>query len=137
MLLLDAGVWIAAARPWEVSHHAAAAILAARRSGDISVAALDLTLYEVANVMTVRARGPEAADSVVKRITTLCGRGLVRADRRLVEIAIALAAEHGLSVYDASYVAVARPRAWTLVSCDRDLLEPGFAVPPDAVELGG
>lgn len=42
--------------------------------------------------------------------------------------------EHGLSAYDAAYVAAARRNGWQLVSLDvRDLVSKGLAVTPDAV----
>ena len=41
--------------------------------------------------------------------------------------------EHGLSAYDAAYVAAARRNGWQLVSPDvRDLVSKGLAVTPDA-----
>jgi predicted nucleic acid-binding protein len=51
--------------------------------------------------------------------------------RRTVEIA----AEHGLTAYDAAYVTVARRHDWTLVSTDiADLVSKGLAVAPDAAD---
>jgi predicted nucleic acid-binding protein len=44
-----------------------------------------------------------------------------------------LSVEHGLTAYDAAYVAVARRYDWQLVSTDvRDLVSKGLAVTPDA-----
>jgi len=44
-----------------------------------------------------------------------------------------LALEHGLTSYDAVYVAVARRYDWQLVSTDiEDLVSKGFAITPDA-----
>lgn len=41
--------------------------------------------------------------------------------------------EHGLTAYDAAYVAAARRNGWQLVSLDvRDLVSRGLAVTPDA-----
>lgn len=43
--------------------------------------------------------------------------------------------EHGLTAYDAAYVAAARRNGWQLVSLDvRDLVSKGFAVTPDAAD---
>ncbi len=43
--------------------------------------------------------------------------------------------EHGLSAYDAAYVAASRRDGWTLVSTDiRDLVSKGLAVTPDAAD---
>lgn len=43
------------------------------------------------------------------------------------------ASEHGLTAYDAAYVAAARRNGWRLVSLDiRDLVSKGLAITPDA-----
>ena len=49
--------------------------------------------------------------------------------------AVEVAREHGISAYDAAYVAAARRNGWTLVSADiRDLVSKGLAVAPDAAD---
>jgi len=51
----------------------------------------------------------------------------------IVPMTLALAGDHGLSAYDASYVAAALREGWTLVSTDlRDLVSKGLAITPDA-----
>jgi predicted nucleic acid-binding protein len=50
-----------------------------------------------------------------------------------MEVTAELSVEHGLTGYDAAYVAVARRYDWQLVSTDvRDLVSKGLAVTPDA-----
>jgi predicted nucleic acid-binding protein len=45
---------------------------------------------------------------------------------------VAVVAEHGLTAYDATYVAVARRYGWTLVSTDiKDLVSRELALTPD------
>lgn len=129
MLLLDANVWVAAGMGDSRFHVQAAAVT----RGDAAVAALDLTLYEVLNVVGRQYRLPEQAQRLVKAILRTCGEGLIRVDDGLgAEIAEAVA-EHGLSAYDAAYVAAARRYGWQLVSLDvRDLVSKGLAVTPDA-----
>jgi predicted nucleic acid-binding protein len=57
--------------------------------------------------------------------------GLVRCDEGLVAAAAELAGTHGLSAYDAAYVAAAARIGARLVSCDlRDLVSPGHALSP-------
>jgi predicted nucleic acid-binding protein len=57
--------------------------------------------------------------------------GLVRADTALLAAAAALALEHGISVYDAAYLAAARAARARLVSCDvADLVLRDLAVLP-------
>lgn len=95
--------------------------------------ALDLTLFEVANVVAVKARKPERAKRLSTLIVKRCGNQVLRVDLDLNEAAIAVAAEHGLTAYDAAYVAAARRYGWTLVSADiQDLVSRGLAVTPDA-----
>jgi predicted nucleic acid-binding protein len=131
-LLLDSGVWLAS-RDVDDDHHPYALELLA---GSRPIAALDLTLYEVANV-GIRSWGSAARARVVAELVqTVCSDTLVRADDIHVEQAIEIAAEHGISVYDASYAAAARRHGWTLVSTDhRDLVGRGLAIAPkDALD---
>ena len=54
-------------------------------------------------------------------------------EAELIESGLEVAAEHGLTAYDAAYVAAARRHDWTLVSADiADLVSKGLAVAPDA-----
>ena len=130
MLLLDASVWVAAGIPANPSHEQAAALA----HGDVSVAALDLTLYEVVNAVASGYRQPDQAQRIAHAILRTCGDDLIRVDRGLAEEIAEVVAEHGLSAYDAAYVAAARRNGWQLVSLDvRDLVSKGLAVTPDAV----
>lgn len=132
VLLVDASTWVAASDQDDRFHAAAAAlVLAIERP----VAALDLTLYEVANALGVRRRRPDNAVYLNRLIVERCGRDLVAVDLDLIGAGLELSAEHGLSAYDAAYVAVARRNEWTLVSADiRDLVSKGLAVAPDAAD---
>lgn len=130
MLLLDASIWIAAATPDNRWRLAAASLI---RQPPRPLAALDLTLYEVANVVGVRYGDPAGASTVASLVRRRSRDRLVALDPELFDAALALAAEHGLSAYDAAYVAAARRNGWTLVSIDvRDLVSKGLAVTPDA-----
>lgn len=132
MLLLDAGVWIAAKDADERYFEAARALVV---DTGRPVAALDLTLYEAANVVAARWRQPRAARELCRMIAARCGDRLVTADPHLLDSAIDVMAEHGLTAYDAAYVAAARQHGWTLVSCDvADLVSKGLAVAPDAAD---
>lgn len=129
MHLLDASVWIAARRQNERHHVAARQLVEAR--GGTGLAALDLTLYEVANVAIRSWGSARSARRLADLVRAACGANIARVDAETIERAIALADEHGLSVYDAAYVAVAEVNDWTLVSGDRrDLVEPGHAITP-------
>jgi predicted nucleic acid-binding protein len=129
MLLLDAGVWVASKdaddRYFEVARPL---VLDPERV----VGALDLTLYEVANVVGAREGRKGAALDLIRTIAARCEDRVVAVDAELAEAAISIAVEHGLSAYDAAYVAAARAHDMTLVSTDiADLVSKGLAVAPD------
>lgn len=129
LLLVDASVWVAAGIPANPSHESAAALA----HGGVAVAALDLTLYEVINAVAKGYRQPDQAQRITQAILRTCGDDLVRVDRGLGDEIAKVVAEHGLSAYDAAYVAAARRNGWQLVSLDvRDLVSKGLAVTPDA-----
>lgn len=130
-LLLDAGVWVAAGDPADrFCAPSRAIVLGFERP----LAALDLTLYEVANV-AVRGGRPEAARHLARLIVTRCDRRLATVDEELAMQAARVASEHGLTAYDAAYVAIAQSHGWQLVSTDiRDLVSKGLAVAPDAAD---
>jgi predicted nucleic acid-binding protein len=128
LFLLDANVWVAAGAAVGPSRAAAGRLV----RSDVSLAALDLTLYEVANVVAKRYGDPQEAQRITQAILRTCGNDLLRVDRELIDEAIDVVAEHGLSSYDAAYVAAARRYGWQLVSLDvRDLVSKGLAVTPD------
>ncbi len=133
-LLLDSCVWLAWARPdGERDHAAANEIVDRRQRGELELRLLDLTPYEVGNTVIRRWRLPAArADGFVARVLNIAGLPLVptAAERRAAN---ALAEEHGLSVYDATYAAVAKERQLTLVSGDGALLAAGLATAPTEV----
>lgn len=132
MLLVDASVWIGARDP-EDRFHAGARKLVLDFSRP--VAALDLTIYEVANVMGARRNQPEEARYLLQTLATRCGEGIVAIGSELIEAALEIAVEYKLTAYDAAYVAVARRHGWTLVSTDiADLVSKGLAVAPDAAD---
>ncbi len=126
-LLLDSGVWLASQDGDNPHHRPALALL----DGNRRCTALDLTLYEVANVAVRTWRDRERADVVARLVSATCADTLVRIDETVVARAIEVAEEHGISVYDATYAAVSRLNGWTLVSTDiRDLVSRGLAVTP-------
>lgn len=131
MLLLDASVWVAATDEDDRYHASSRAITVA--GGEL--AALDLTLYEVANVVTRRFKAAAPARAAVHAVLAASGR-IVRADTDTITDTVGIAAEHGLSAYDAAYVAAARRHDWTLVSTDiRDLVSQGLAVTPEDASI--
>ncbi len=130
LLLLDASVWIATVDESDRFEPVARELVLHTAK---QAAALDLTLYEVANVVGSRWRKHERARKLCHSIQHQCAKTMVRIDRELIESTLELAAEWKLSGYDAAYVAVARRYDWQLVSTDiRDLVSKGLAITPDA-----
>ena len=116
----------------------ARALRAAHVTGEISVHILDLAMYEVGNVLLRALRWP--ADDVADQLddlVTVCGTPLVMQHDWLHDAAT-LAAEHGLTFYDAAWAASARGLAIQLVSADRALVAAGLALAPStaARDLG-
>lgn len=134
-LLLDSSVWLAWLRADDEPNHAAATQIVQRRlDRSAELRLLDLTLYEIGNVIVRAWRRPcTLADGFIERVMRVAnGAPLVPtpAERRAAH---AMADEHGLSVYDATYAAVARERRLTLVSGGARLVGAGLASAPGAV----
>ncbi|MGC1850999.1 MAG: PIN domain-containing protein [Solirubrobacterales bacterium] len=132
MLLLDASVWVAAKDGKDRYFESARPLVL---DPTHPVAALDLTFYEVANGLGARRGHHVAAAELCQTIVERCPGTILSVDARMIESALEIAAEHGLTAYDAAYVAAARRHDWTLVSVDvADLVSKGLAVAPDAAD---
>lgn len=126
--LLDASILLASEDEDDEHHGDSRRLL----EGLDPLATLDLAFYEVTNV-AVRSWGDHAAARRLRsRVSAVADDGgLIRADAYLLKSAAAIAEEHGISVYDAAYVAAARAISGRLVSCDvRDLVSRGLAFLP-------
>lgn len=86
----------------------------------------------MSNVAIGAWRDPDAARRLRGIVQALSqDGGMVRADETLAAEATAIAERHGLSVYDAAYVAAAKTAGAELVSCDiRDLVSRDLALTP-------
>jgi predicted nucleic acid-binding protein len=132
MDLIDASGWVAVSDPHDRYHSAAQALVA---EIERPLAALDLTLYEVANVMGPKKGRLRQGRFLLKLIEERCRENLIAANSDLLEPALEIAAKHDLTAYDAAYVAAAQRNGWTLVSADiADLVSKGLAVAPDAAD---
>lgn len=130
--LLDASVLLASEDPDDVNHRDANQLLVGRDP----LATLDLAFYEVTNVAIRSWQDHSAAHRLRTRVVAVADDGgLIRADASLLAHAASIAVEHGISAYDAAYVAASRASNGQLVSCDvRDLVSRGLArLPGDAV----
>lgn len=129
-LLLDASAILSAFDPDDREHEAAARILA---DGSIATATLDLARYEVLNIVVCRWRSPEWVSTLLSAFDRIAeDGGIVESTAPHLMRAAELADEHGISVYDAAYVAAANQTGRRLVSCDiRDLVSKGLAISPE------
>jgi predicted nucleic acid-binding protein len=133
VLLLDASVWVAAVDPDDSYYSSARALVL---DPTLPLGALDLTLYEIANVVGAVKRRSELAGRICRVILKRSEGHFARIDGTLANQAMALATKHRLTAYDAAYIAAARRHTWTLVSADvKDLVRPGLALAPDDSQL--
>lgn len=128
--LADASVLLAAQDFDDAEHLPAGRLLA----GADTLSTLDLAFYEVTNVALRAWRDDGAAQRLQRLVSAIAeDGGLVRVDDALIAAARTIAIEHGLSAYDAAYVAAARATGASLVSCDlRDLVSRNLAIIPSA-----
>jgi predicted nucleic acid-binding protein len=107
--------------------------IAAAVNDRVRPVAPDLLRWEVGHVL-LRKRGIAAdlVNAVLLRLQVLVP-GYTVLDEDGVSDAVALAGEHGLSVYDASYWALARATGAVLVTLDSALLAAGAGVTPAAL----
>jgi predicted nucleic acid-binding protein len=101
--------------------------------GTISIAVLDLTRYELANALLrghLKASAEEVA-AVLDALPDICPV-IDPTDDDLRE-AIRLAEDHRLTVYDATYAAVARSRGAELATLDKALLKAGLGRRPSEI----
>jgi predicted nucleic acid-binding protein len=136
LIALDASVLLAAEDADDANHDDAARLLEL----GLPLATIELAVYEIANVAIRRWNDPDAADRLADRAFAIAELGhLLRVDRELADTAATFANEHGISVYDAAYVACARRLGVPLASCDeRDLVDRGLAeLPATLVEAHG
>ena len=128
-LLLDASVLLAAFDSDDAHHGPARALL---EGDETTLATLDLTRYEVANVAVRGWRAPELVAPLLAAIDRLADDGgVLTSTGPLLTRAAELAECHSISVYDAAYATAAADAGLRLVSCDeRDLVSKGLATLP-------
>jgi predicted nucleic acid-binding protein len=130
VFLVDASVWVSLVEREAPERNAAMSLV---REQAQTMGVLDLTFYEVANAIGIKQRDPDGARQVGRLLLKCCRDRVFRVEAELVDSALRIAGEHGLTAYDAAYVATARRHDMTLVSLDlRDLVSNGLAVTPDA-----
>lgn len=136
-LLVDASVLLAAFDPEDENHEPARLLL---EDPSYTLATIDLIRYDVTNVAIRAWRSPEWVAMLLAAIDRIGEDGGVLAPTtsRLTRAA-ELAEQHGISVYDAGYVAAAEESGRGLISCDqRDLVSRELAsLPAEALGASG
>jgi len=128
--LVDASAWVTLVESKGAHRDAITSLI---RERGHSLGALDLTLYEVGNAVGVKQGNADEASRVIRLIHRCCRDRILAVDPELLDSALGHAVEHGLTAYDAAYVAAARRFGLTLVSTDiADLVSKGLAITPDA-----
>jgi predicted nucleic acid-binding protein len=128
---LDSGAWIVDAsvvakwfRPVETEPDGE---LARDAIGRLAMRITDLTLYEIGNLLTRYAgRDADKVGSALELLVEICGDPIPMLPEDFGATA-ELACTHGLTFYDASYVAIANRMGRGVLSADGDLLHPGLA----------
>ena len=107
-------------------------LLAAHRSGSITAWVLDLTFYELGNIL-LRALSWPASDAAdqLDDLRAICGVLPVTAAE--LRTAAELAEQHTLTFYDAVYAAAALSRGSALATADKALLHAGAGESPEAI----
>jgi predicted nucleic acid-binding protein len=107
-------------------------LLAEHRSGSLTAWVLDLTFYELGNVL-LRALRWSAADVAdqLDDLRAICG--VIKAGAAEQRLAALLAEEHTLTFYDAVYAAAARSRGSMLATADKALLGVGVGESPATI----
>ena len=100
-------------------------------AGNVQLYILELTFYEVANVLIRSLRQPAA--EVIDVLDELRGSvGVVALTQDELRSAARLAEEHRLTFYDASYAAAAQALDSILATVDRALITAGLGLTPSA-----
>lgn len=107
-------------------------VLAAHRAGRLTAWILDLTFYELGNVL-LRALGWPAAEVAAQLddLRAICA--VLAPSAGDLRLAGQLAEAYELTFYDAVYAATARSRGAALATADRALLDAGAGEPPGSI----
>jgi predicted nucleic acid-binding protein len=114
---------------------AARALLEAHKERKIALSVLDLTAYEVGNALMRGRAGASAeqAATVLEALVEICPA--VRPGPEEIRKASHLAELHELTLYDATYAAVAQSRSAELVTLDRALLVAELGRRPSELQI--
>lgn len=100
-------------------------VFEAWRHGDVTLHVLDLSAYEMSNVLVRRMRVPaDKAGIVMERLFRIRMR-MLAVHRTLARFTVEIATETGLSGYDAAFVAAGRTLGMAVITADRRMASLG------------
>jgi predicted nucleic acid-binding protein len=90
-------------------------------SGEFEIGCLDLMLYEIANVL--RFNSKITKKEIGEILTTILDLELelIVPTLRLLKEAVSIGKKYNISVYDASYIALANELGWEFITADEKL----------------
>jgi predicted nucleic acid-binding protein len=123
-LVMDASVLIKFYVP-EIFSDRAERLLANVKKKDIELLAPDLVYPEAGNILWKKQRLKELTHSEVEEITDaiLSLPLTIEASKSLLPLAVDIAIAYGMTVYDASYLSLAKVYETTMITADRKLVE--------------
>ena len=123
MIVVDASVVMKWLMPRESHAESAFAIRQGHIEGREPCACPELLLYEVADALITKSRLP--VEEALAGLALMLNDELVRypLEEADPDVAMRVARERGLSLYDAAYVALAKQLGCTLVTADRQLYQ--------------
>jgi len=123
-LVVDASVLIKFYVP-EILSDRAERLLAKVEKQDIDLLAPDLIYLEAGNILWKKQRLKELTHSEVEEITdaVLSLPLKIEASKSLLPLAVNIAIAYGITVYDASYLSLAKVYETTLMTADRRLVD--------------
>ena len=123
-LVIDASVLIKFYVP-EVLSDRAERLLAKVGNKDIDLLAPDLIYPEAGNILWKKQRLKELTHSEAEEITDaiLSLPLTIEASKSLLPLAVDIAIVYGITVYDASYLSLAKVYETTLITADRKLVD--------------
>jgi predicted nucleic acid-binding protein len=116
--------------------HAARRIALASDEGIVSLRVLDLTYYEMGNVLGRAGQPARVVAGALEQLHEVCGPGIVM-DRGRVAAVAEVAERARLSFHDAAYVAIAARYDFTLLTIDNAMIAAGGMLPTVYLERLG